>query len=90
MEVGDHYRPTQGDYSGGVYRVVGVTDAVTLLRVTDADGRRVHPGTLRSVQAATLESDFEPAENPDAGLSPGGAVRNAVQGLYWSVRRFLP
>lgn len=90
MEVGDHYRSARGRHAGSVYRVVGAGDEVTLLRVADADGRRVHPGTLRSVQAATLESDFEPAEDPDAGVSPGAAVRNAAQGLYWSVRRFLP
>jgi hypothetical protein len=90
MEVGDHYRPTRGDHSGGVYRVVGVTDTVALLRVTDTDGQRVHTGDLRSVQAATVEAEFEPTEDPDAGISPGETVRNAAQGLYWSVRRFLP
>ncbi|MFB6227084.1 MAG: hypothetical protein ABEH88_00600 [Halobacteriales archaeon] len=90
MEVGEHYRPVQGRHGGGVYRVVGASDEVTLLRVADADGRRVHPGTLRSVQRATLEADFEPAENPDAGVSPAETARNAAQGLYWSVRRFLP
>jgi hypothetical protein len=90
MEVGGHYRPTQGDHGGGVYRVVGVTDTVTLLRVTDADGRRVHTGELRSVQTATVEADFEPTEDPDAGILPAETARNAAQGLYWSVRRFLP
>lgn len=90
MEVGDHYRPTKGRHKGDVYRVVGVTDTVTLLRVADADGRRVHTGELRSVQTGTVESDFEPAEDPDAGVSPGETVRNVAQGLYWDIRRFLP
>lgn len=90
MKVGKHYRPTEADHDPGVYRVVGATDGVTLLRVGDADGRRIHTGELRRVDAAALESGFEAARNPDAGLSPAGTLRDAAQGVYWSVRRRLP
>jgi hypothetical protein len=90
MAVGDHYRPTDGELAAGIYRVVGTTDGVTLLLVGTADGRRVHPGTVYRVEPATLEAAFEPAPNLDAGLTPVRAVRNALQGLYWSLRRLVP
>lgn len=90
MDVGDHYRPTDGNHAPGVYRVVGTGDPVALLRVTDGDGRRIHQGDLRRVDAAAIETRFEPAADPDAGLSPSAAVGDALQGLYWTVRRFLP
>jgi hypothetical protein len=90
MDVGEHYRPVDGDHTPGVYRVVGTTDGVTLLRVGDADGRRVHTGAVHRLGEGVIESEFEPTTNPDAGLSPTGAVRETAQGLYWSVRRFLP
>jgi hypothetical protein len=90
MDVGTHYRPLDADHDPGVYRVVGATDGVALLRVGDADGRRVHTGAVRHVEASTLHAAFEPATDPDAGLSPAGTLRNAAQGLYWSLRRVLP
>ncbi|MFB6219395.1 MAG: hypothetical protein ABEH77_09540 [Halobacteriaceae archaeon] len=88
--VGDHYRPVEGDHDPGVYRVVGTTDGVTLLRVADDSGRRTHTGEVVTVAPATLEAEFEPADDPDAGVSPVAAARNAVEGLYWSVRRLFP
>jgi len=88
MEVGDHYRPDD-DATPGVYRVVGTGDPVALLRVTDEGGRRAHTGDLRQVSRDEFDAAFEPAEDPDAGVSPVAAVRNALQGLYWSVRKFL-
>ncbi|OYR67264.1 hypothetical protein DJ78_16510 [Halorubrum ezzemoulense] len=90
VDVGAHYRPTDGDHDPGVYRVVGATDGATLLRVGDADGRRVHTGAVCRVTASALRTEFEPAADPDAGLSLTGALRDAAQGLYWSVRRLLP
>ena len=90
MNVGEHYRPANGDHAPGIYRVVGVTDGVTLLRVGDADGRRIHTGEIYRVDGDTVETEFEAATNPDAGLSPAGALRDALQAVYWSVRRFLP
>lgn len=90
VAVGQHYRPS-GDATGdlaspGVYRVVGAGDPVALLRVADADGRRVHSGELRTVDASTVDADFEPATDPDAGLAPVRGLRNYVSGLYWLVR----
>jgi hypothetical protein len=85
--VGDHYRAA-GDESA-VYRVVGAADRIALLRVTDADGRRAHTGDLRRVTEAELDAGFEPAADPDVGLSPLGSIRNLLQGMYWEVRKFL-
>jgi hypothetical protein len=89
-EIGTHYRPEDGDYQPGVYRVVGTSEPVSLLRVSDGDGRREATGEVVSVSESALEADFEPAENPDGDLNPVRAIQNLVTGLYWSVRRFLP
>jgi hypothetical protein len=86
-EIGDHYQ--SGDTSV-VYRVVGTTDGITLLRVTDADGRRAYTGDLRRVSEGELDAAFEPAEDPDAGVSPVGSLRNLLQGMYWEVRKLFP
>ncbi|MFC7080530.1 hypothetical protein [Halorussus caseinilyticus] len=92
-ELGEHYRPTDDarDADGerlvpGVYRVVGSGDDVALLRVADARGRRAHTGELRHVAPATLSEAFERAADPGEA-SPLAAVRNALSGLYWSVRQ---
>lgn len=87
--VGDHVRPTDGEVDPGVYRVVGTGETVTLLRVADGDGRRVHSGAVCHVDADGLDRGFEPAENPDAGFSPVELGKNLLQGMYWSVRRFF-
>ncbi len=87
--VGDHVRPTDGTLEPGVYRVVGTGEDVALLRVADADGRRVHSGDLCHVDAETVSNAFEPARDPDAGFSPVGFGKNLLQGMYWSVRRFV-
>lgn len=80
--VGDHLRPAGARDARGTYRVVGVDDGgVTLLRVGDGDGRRVHPGETIRVERSAL-TGFEPAD-PPAG---GGASAAAV--AYWSVRAF--
>lgn len=88
-EVGDHYRPTGAGHSQGVYRVVGTSDGMALLRVTDGDGRRAHTGQVIQVDAEKLETDFERTGNPDAGFSPVNAVLNQFQGLYWQFRKFF-
>ena len=85
----DHYRPIEGGHDPGVYRVVGVGEEVALLRVADADGRRVHTGELSHVSPATLRDAFEPADNPDGGFSPVRAITNGLEGLYWQIRRFF-
>lgn len=87
--IGEHYRPVEATHPAGIYRVVGTSNEVTLLQVANADGRRRHTGELIHVSAATIEEAFEPASDPDAGLRPIGRIRNQLQGLYWSVRRFL-
>ncbi|MFC4450117.1 hypothetical protein [Halorussus aquaticus] len=96
VEVGEHYRPTDGtrDVEGmaltpGVYRVVGATHEVALLRVTDEEGRRANTGELRRVTHESLEAEFGRADDPDAGLSPVREARNLFSGMYWSVRRFF-
>lgn len=84
--VFDHVRPTAGPYEDGIYRVVGTDDgSVTLLRVGDADGRRVNTGAIVTVEAAQLER-FEPAENPDGNRGPGESLLRVPAALYWSVR----
>lgn len=86
--AGDHLRPVDDAREPGVYRVVGTGDEITLLRVTDGDGRRVHSGDIRHVAAAEIASAFEPTADPDAGLTPVRSVRNWLQGLYWQFRKF--
>lgn len=84
----DHLQATEAaDVPPGVYRVVGAgEDCVTLLCVTDADGRRANTGHVERVDRETVDRAFDPAENPDSGLDPIGAVTGVAKGLYWSVR----
>ncbi len=88
-EPNDHYRPTTDSHTSGVYRVVGTPGDVTLLRVTDGDDNRAFTGEIRHVSSDVLATEFERADDPDAGFSPTAIVRNLGSGLYWSVRRFL-
>lgn len=88
-EIGDHYRPAGEPSQSNVHRVVGRREEVTLLRVTDPDGDRVNSGEIRRCSTAELESQFEPARNPDSRLSPVSSAKNMLSGLYWSFRRFL-
>jgi hypothetical protein len=89
--VYDHYRPTNGTTPPGVYRVVGTGEEVTLLRVADENGRRVHSGVVESVRRERVESAFVPATNPDAGaggwlpraLAAVGVGFVVVAGLSW-------
>lgn len=84
----DHVRPADGDYRDGIYRVVGTSDdAVTLLRVADADGRRRHTGDVIAVPQEELEG-FDRAENPDGNSSPARNVASALEASYWSLRTF--
>lgn len=89
VTVGTHVRPLTDDHPPGIYRVVGATDSVVLLRVADGTGNRIHSGTVRSVSAETVASDFEPAPDPDAGIQPIQTARSALTGLYWSLRGLL-
>lgn len=84
--VYDHYRPTDAAYPDGTYRVVGVGDGtVTLLRVSDADGRRANTGELVSVAREEFDA-FDPTENPDGNRPLTASTESAVQTAYWSIR----
>jgi len=86
--VSDHLRPTDGTVPDGVYRVVGTdTETVTLLRVSDADGRRVHTGEVVTVPREDLDA-FESAANPNGNRSVAAALLGVPEQLYWSVRAF--
>ncbi|WP_049901646.1 hypothetical protein [Halococcus agarilyticus] len=90
LAVYDHLRPTDADgsHQPGIYRVVGTSeDDVTLLRVGDADGRRVHTGEIVTVPN-DARSGFEPAENPDGNRSVGVALASLSENAYWSLRTF--
>lgn len=64
--VSDHYRPTNHAAPDGVYRVVGVdSERVTLLRVGDDAGRRVHTGTIESVARDDFGANYTDAKDPD-------------------------
>lgn len=83
-----HYRPTVDDRPDGTYRVVGLSDeAVTLLCVADADGRRVHTG-----QTVVVARDdflgYELADNPDETFSLGRTISSTFETFYWTVRVF--
>lgn len=85
----EHYRPPEGTLSAGVYRVVGTTeDDVTLLRVGDADGRRINTGEVHTVSAEAFDG-FERAENPDGNRPLGETVTAPLLSGYWGLRAFL-
>jgi len=84
--LGDHYRPSDDTHAPGTYRVVGTADGFTLLRITDEDGTRESTGEIVHVDDL---AGFSSTSDPDAGIHPLHEIRNLLQGLYWSVRRFL-
>jgi len=84
----EHFRATDAGIPDGIYRVVGRDDGrVTLLRVGDPDGRRVHTGEIVTVEAATVAT-LAPAENPDGNEPLAANVVSAVTMGYWSLRAF--
>ncbi|MEF8881302.1 MAG: hypothetical protein V5A34_02100 [Halapricum sp.] len=86
-DVYDHFRPTEVDVPEGTYRVVGTSEAITLLRVGDADGRRVHTGEVVTVDREALDG-FEPAENPTDDRSIGAILTSVPRTFYWQLRAF--
>ena len=83
--VGVHYRADGAAHAPGVYRVVGVDgESVTLLRVTDAEGRRRSTG--RVVTVPWPADALEPAHDPDAGAHPVRWLRNLLSGSLWELR----
>ena len=84
--VYDHLRSTDPDDDAAVYRVVGTGGGtVTLLRVSDGDGRRANTGEVVTVSRDALAS-FETVENPDGNRGLVGTVRSVLSGGYWSLR----
>jgi hypothetical protein len=84
--VSDHLRSTDPDDDDAIYRVVGATpDSVTLLRVSDGDGRRANTGEVITVPRDSLDS-FESAPNPDDTRSLLMTLRSTASGAYWSLR----
>lgn len=74
----DHVRASGQTIAEGTYRVVGAgEDGVTLLRVTDASGRRVNSGRVVSVSRKEYAA-LPAAENPD---DEGALRRWAFVGL---------
>lgn len=86
--VHDHLRAVDAPYPPGVYRVVGRGEGLRLLRVTDGDGDRVNTGQVYDVRPDDL-AGFEPAEDPDAGLSPLSTLKSGVEGVGSMVREIL-
>ena len=84
----DHLVTADTGHPDGIYRVVGrAEDGVVVLRVADAEGRRVHEGEVRRLDADELDG-FEPAANPDGDRSALAAFSSPAT-LYWSVRAFV-
>lgn len=86
----DHVRLIDAGHPDGIYRVVGTNgETVILLRVSDADGRRVHTGEVVSVPSEKLDA-FEPADNPDGThtATVQASLLSALEITYWSVWAF--
>ncbi len=84
IAVYDHLRSTDPDDDDAIYRVVGTRpDSVTLLRVSDGDGRRANTGEVLTISREALDS-FESAANPDGGALT--TLRSMVSGGYWALR----
>lgn len=89
VAVYDHLRSTDPEDDDAVYRVVGTgTERVTLLRVSDGDGRRAHTGEVFTVPTDALDT-FERAENPDDARPLAASLTGVVEGAYWSIRTVL-
>jgi hypothetical protein len=86
--VYDHYRPIDDSLDDGVYRVVGGdASRVTLLRVGDAEGRRVTTGSVTRIDADRL-AGFESVSNPDGNRPLAARLASLPATVYWSGRTF--
>lgn len=84
----EHFKPVNFDVSDGIYRVVGSDEeTVTLLRVADANERRIHTGEVVTVSLDEF-TGFAPAENPDGNRPFGATLASNLEMGYWSVRTF--
>ncbi|WP_255152917.1 hypothetical protein [Halorarius halobius] len=85
----EHFKPVNVDISDGIYRVVGSDEGtVTLLRVADANERRIHTGEVVTVSLDEF-TGFTPAENPDGNRPLGATLTSHLEMGYWSIRVFL-
>mgnify|MGYP000241766883 CR=1 FL=1 len=85
----EHFKPANVDVSDGIYRVVGSDEeTVTLLRVADANERRIHTGEVVTVSFDEF-TGFIPAENPDGNRPLGATLTSHLEMGYWSIRVFL-
>lgn len=85
----EQFKPVNFDVSDGIYCVVGRDEAtVTLLRIADANGRRIHTGDLVTVSLDEF-TGFTPAENPDGNRPPGATLISHIEIGYWSLRVFV-
>lgn len=86
-EAAEYLQPTTADCADGIYRVVGTDEStVTLLRVGDAEGTRVHTGEIRRVERARLDG-FETAAEP-AGQGVLAALADVPELLYFEFVAF--
>lgn len=86
IAVFDHLRLVDGELPPGVYRVVGTPAGdVTLLRVADAGGRRVHTGQVHTVPRIDLEG-FALGENPDENRALTAMLASQLDGFAWQFR----
>lgn len=84
----EHFKPVNVEVSDGIYRVVGSDEeAVTLLRVADANERRIHTGETVTVPLDEF-TGFAPAENPDGNRPLGTVLASNLEMGYWSIRAF--
>jgi len=88
VAVSDHLRSTDPE-DDAVYRVVGTgAERVTLLHVSDGDGRRAHTGEVFTVPTDALDS-FEQTENPDGNRPLRARLSGVADGAYRSLRSAL-
>lgn len=85
----EHFKPANSAVPNGIYRVVGSDEqTVTLLRVADANERRIHTGDVVTVSVDEF-AGFTPTENPDETRPLGATLTSHVETGYWSIRVFL-
>jgi hypothetical protein len=84
----DHFQVSSGDYPNGIYRVVGVgEDTVTLLKIGDEDGRRVHTGEIITLELDEVEK-LDRVTDPEPNQRTSAVVKSVLETGYWSLRVF--
>jgi len=88
VSVYDHFQVYDSEYLNGVYRVVGVRgETVTLLKIGDEDGRRVHTGEITTLGLDEVEG-FDRIEDPELNQRTSAFVKSVLETGYWSLRVF--